>query len=107
MRDLYGGVDVTKEYGMVVNGDSLDKILVNKTYLKKWINLAKQSKGVIICRYFRRIVLSSNLVFYSYFRATPSQKGALVKIVRQETNQQVLAIGWLHHQIYKYSLNNQ
>ena len=65
MRDLYGGVDVTKEYGMVVNGDSLDKILVNKTYLKKWINLAKQSKGVIICRYFSRIVLSSNLVFYS------------------------------------------
>jgi hypothetical protein len=55
--DMTSDEVLSKETGLVVNGDSLDEILEKKTHLKKFMRLARQCKAVLISRCCLVIIL--------------------------------------------------
>ena len=57
LGDMTSEEVLSKETGLVVNGDSLDEILENKSHLKKFMRLTRQCKAVLIFRCFHRIIL--------------------------------------------------
>ena len=68
---------VTFKYflAIVIDGKTLEFAL-EKDLQKKFVRLAKQCRSVLCCR------------------ATPLQKGEVVKLIRDELNVMTLAIGW-------------
>ena len=57
LGDMSSDEFLSKDTGLVINGDSLDEILEYKTHLKKFMRLTRQCKAVLISRYCLIIIL--------------------------------------------------
>ena len=50
LGDMTSDEVLSKEIGLIVNGDSLDEILENKTHVKNFMRLTRKCKAVLISR---------------------------------------------------------